>query len=184
MRRFRQPVAVGLLASALIAAVLASGCGGSTETVTVTVEAAQAESGPTEAVLEPVGDQSATGTARYSLNPNRIPALQVELEGLTPTKGSQRYGVRMYGDRHDMVMLGAFEVKGDGKLSRGFETLEAYTFVEEGSKTELLITEISDVDQVSEGIAEDGSPWDPATIGQPVLRGKFEGPFVDSASSQ
>lgn len=150
----------------------------------MTVEAAQAESGPTEAVLKPAGDQSATGTARYSLNPTRIPALKVQIEGLTPTAGSQRYGVWMYGDRHDMVMLGAFEVKGDGKLVRGFETPESYMFVEEGSKTELLITMIDDIDEVGEGIAEGGNPWDPPTIGQPVLQGKFEGPFVDSASSQ
>jgi hypothetical protein len=184
MRRFRQPVTAGLLAGVLIAAVLAAGCGGSSETVTVTVEAAQAELGPTEAVLKPVGDQSATGTARYSLNPSRIPALKVDIEGLSPTSGKQRYGVWMYGNRHDMVMLGAFQVKGDGKLSRGFETVESYTFIEEGSKTELLVTMIGDVDRVSEGIAEDGSPWDPATIGQPVLRGEFEGPFVGSASSQ
>ena len=154
-------------------------------TTTVTVEAPEAaQTAPTEAVLKPVGNQSATGTARYSLNPSRIPALKVEIEGLTPTVGTQRYGVWMYGDRHDMVMLGAFQVPKDGGLSRGFETVESYTFVEEGSKTEIVITMIGDVDQISEGISEGGDPWDPPLIGEPVLQGKFEGPFVGSASSQ
>jgi hypothetical protein len=190
MRRFRKAVIAGLLASLLIAAALASGCGSSSETVTVTVEATDAaqttpaESGPTEAVLKPVGDQSATGTARYLLNPSRIPALQVEIHGLMPTAGNQRYGAWMYGDRHDMVMLGAFQVKEDGKLSRRFETVESYSFVEEGSKTELLISMIGNIDRVSEGIAEGGEPWDPPIIGEPVLQGTFEGPFVGSASNQ
>jgi hypothetical protein len=181
MRRFCQPVAVGLLAAALVAAVLLAGCGGST-TTTVTVEATEAESGPTEAVLKPVGDQSAAkGTARYSLNPNRVPALHVELEGLEPVSGAARYGVWMYGDRHDMVMLGAFQTDANGRISRQFETIESYTFVEEGSKTELLVTKVGDIDKVGEGIAEGGSPWDPAIIGEPVLQGPFEGPFVRSS---
>jgi hypothetical protein len=180
MRRFCQPAVAGPLAAALIAAVL-SGCGG-TVTTTVTVEATHAaQTAPTEAVLKPASGQSATGTARYSLNPSRIPALKVEAEGLSPTSGKQRYGVWMYGDRHDMVMLGAFEVQKDGRLSRGFETVEAYTFVEEGTKTELLVTMIGDIDRVSEGIAEGGEPWNPPVIGEPVLQGTFEGPFVGSA---
>lgn len=191
MRRFRQPVRVGLLLGALAAAVLVSGCGGGTKTTTVTVEATgaaqttpQAELGPTEAALKPVGDQSATGTARYSLNPSRIPALQVEIEGLDPTAGNQRYGVWMYGDRHDLVMLGAFQVMEDGKLSRRFETVESYAFVEEGDKSEILISMIGDIDHVGEGIAESSDPWDPPAIGEPVLQGKFEGPFVGSAGGQ
>jgi len=175
---------------ALAVAGLASGCGGSTTTVTVEVPSAagaaeQRESGPTEAVLKPAGSQSgASGTAHYSLNPSRSPSLWVELEGLERVSGPARYGIWMYGDRHDMVMLGAFQPDNDGKISRFFETIESYTFVEEGTKTELLVTKIDDIDRVSESIAEGGSPWDPGYIGEPVLQGAFEGPFVGSASDQ
>jgi hypothetical protein len=183
MIRFCQPAAAALL-TALIAALLLAGCGGS-ETTTVTVEvteATEAESGPTEAVLKPVGEQSAAkGTARYSLNPNRVPSLHVELEGLKPVSGAARYGIWMYGDRHDMVMLGAFQTDEEGRISRQFETIESYTFVEQGSKTELLVTKVGDLDKIGEGIGEDGSPWDPAIIGEPVLQGPFEGPYVGSS---
>lgn len=177
---------IGLVASAI--AVLVTGCGGSVTTVTVEAtepaEATrQAEAGPTEAALKPVGDQAARGTALYSLNPSRIPALQVDLEGLEPVSGPARYAIWMYGDRHDLVILGAFQTDKQGKISARFETTEAYSFVEEGTKDELLVTKIDDTDRVTEGIAKANNPWDPPDIGDPVLQGKFEGPYVGSSEA-
>jgi hypothetical protein len=171
----------GLVACAL--AVLLSGCGGGGSATTVTVEVTKPSvtSRPTEAALKPVGDQNAQGTALYSLNPSRIPALQVDLKGLEPVSGPARYAVWIYGDRHDLVILGAFQTDKQGKISARFETVEAYSFVEEGTKTELLVTQIGDTDRVTEGIAKADNPWDPPDIGEPVLQGKFEGPFVGSS---
>jgi hypothetical protein len=182
MDRVRHPLVAGLVACAI--AVLVCGCGGSSVT-TVTVEATEsaAPAQPTEAVLKPVGDQNASGTAVYSLNPSRIPALQVDLEGLEPVSGPARYAIWMYGDRHDLVILGAFQTDKQGKISARFETTEAYSFVEEGTKTELLVTKLGNTDRVTEGIAKANSPWDPPTIGERVLQGKFEGPFVGSSKA-
>ena len=184
MDEIRHPIVAGLVACAV--AVLVFGCGGSVTTVTVeaTDSAATtpaAEGGPTEAVLKPVGDQkAASGTARYSLNPSRIPALQVDLQGLEPVSGPVRYAVWIYGDRHDLVILGAFMTDKKGRISARFETVETYSFVEEGTKTELLVTKV-DSDRATEGIAEANNPWDPPLIGERVLQGKFEGPYVGSS---
>jgi hypothetical protein len=182
MGRVCHPIIIGLVASAI--AVLVGGCGGSSVT-TVTVEATEpAETAqPTEAVLEPVGDQNASGIALYSLNPSRIPALQVDLEGLEPVSGAARYAIWMYGNRHDLVILGAFQTDKQGKISARFESTEAYSFVEEGTKTELLVTKLGNTDRVTEGIAEANSPWDPPSIGERILQGKFEGPFVGSSEA-
>lgn len=180
----------GYLAAALVLAALASGCGGSTSTdvkaaATEGAEAAETRRkvhpGQTEALLEPTGEGSAQGTARYQVKPNRTPVLHVEAAGLEPVSGTSRYAVWIVGDRHDMVNLAAFQVGEDGRLSRRLETPESYNFVEEGSKTELLITKVDDINEVGEGISQSSDPWDPPLIGEPVLRGTFEGPFVGSA---
>lgn len=177
----------GCLAWALVFAALASGCGVSTSSdVSATAtEAAetrrQVHPGETEALLEPTGESSAQGTARYQIRPHSTPVLHVEAAGLEPVSGRSRYAIWIVGDRHDMVNLAAFEAGEDGRLSRQIETPESYNFVEDGSKTELLITKVDDIDQVGEGIAQSSNPWDPPLIGEPVLQGTFEGPFVGSA---
>jgi len=181
------------LAGALVCAALVSGCGGSTSTDESpgTAEATEAAEtrrkvhpGETEALLEPAGESSARGTARYQTRPDNTPVLHVEASGLEPVSGASRYAIWMYGDRHDMVNLAAFQVDEDGRLSRQLETPESYAFVEDGSKTELLVTKVDNIDKIGEGIAESGDPWDPPIIGETVLEGTFEGPFVGSAKGQ
>jgi hypothetical protein len=183
----------GCLAGALVIAALVSGCGGSgsTDESPATAEATEAAEtrrkvhpGETEALLEPTGESSARGTARYQIRPNSTPVLHVEAAGLKPVSGKSRYAIWIVGDRHDMVNLAGFQVGEDGHLSRQLETPESYIFVEEGSKTELLVTKVDDINQVSRGISESGDPWDPPIIGEPVLEGTFEGPFVGSPDGQ
>jgi hypothetical protein len=196
MGRIRHPYKLGLkgcLATALILAAFVCGCGGSSSNdasataggATEAVETRrQVHPGETEALLEPVGESSAQGTARYQTRPNSTPVLHVEAAGLEPVSGKSRYAIWIVGDRHDMVNLAAFQVDGKGRLSRQLENPESYAFVEEGSKTELLVTKVDDVNRVGEGISESSDPWDPPIIGEPVLQGTFEGPFVGSAGGQ
>lgn len=183
----------GYLASALLLAVLVSGCGGSSSTAasTTAVEATETveprrkvHPGETEALLEPTGDSSAQGTARYQTRPAGTPVLHIEASELEPVSGNSRYAIWIVGDRHDMVNLAGFQVGEDGHLSRRLETPESYIFVEEGSKTELLVTKVDDINQVGIGISESSDPWDPPLIGEPILQGTFEGPFVGSADAQ
>lgn len=180
------------LPAVLIMTVLAVGCGGSgsdedtgsTDSVKAT-EAAETtqkpESGPTEAVLEPVGDNTASGTARYLLRPNSTPVLQLRAKGLDRATGERQYSVWAVGDRHDMVMLAAYYVSKSGRLSQDLKNVESYVFVEDESKTELLITKVNNDDRVREALWESENPWDPPLIGEPVLRGTFTGSFVGSA---
>jgi hypothetical protein len=182
----------GYLAGILALAALVSGCGGSSSTdVSATaVEATEATEtrrkvhpGETEALLEPTKESSAQGTARYQIRPDSTPVLHIEAVGLEPVSGKSRYAIWIVGDRHDMVNLAGFQVGEDGRLSRRLEVPESYIFVEEGSKTELLVTKVDDIAQVGQGISESSDPWDPPIIGEPVLQGTFEGPFVGSAGS-
>jgi hypothetical protein len=181
------------LAAALVLAALVSGCGGSSSTDGGAAEVEATEPvetrrkvhpGETEALLEPIGDSSTQGTARYQIRPNSTPVLHIEAAELEPVSGQSRYAIWIVGDRHDMVNLAAFQVGGDGRLSRQIETPESYGFVEDGSKTELLVTKVDDINKVGEGISESSDPWDPPLIGEPVLQGTFEGPFVESAGRQ
>ena len=184
-----------LLAAALIVAVAAgvAGCGGSDSTGTGSGGAAEAteaaettqqpKSGPTEAALEPVEEGTAAGRARYLLEPNREPVLQIRVHGLEPVSGQQRYAIWIVGDRHDMVNLAAFHVGEDGRISRDIASPEAYAFVEEGSKTELLVTKVESIEAVGDGISESSNPWDPPIIGEPIVAGTFVGPFVGSSGN-
>jgi hypothetical protein len=189
----RKPRGRAYLAAALVLAVLVVGCGssGSTDGSTTAVEATEAAEtrrkvhpGETEALLEPTGESSARGTARFQIRPNSTPVLHIEAAGLEPVSGKSRYAIWIVGDRHDMVNLAGFQVGEDGHLSRQLEGPESYVFVEEGSKTELLVTKVDDINQVGQGISESGDPWDPPLIGEPVLQGTFEGPFVGTSGGQ
>jgi hypothetical protein len=196
MSRIRHPKKLeprAYLAGALILTALVSGCGGSSSTdgSAAAVEATEpvetrrkVHPGETEALLEPTEGSSAQGTARYQIKPHSTPVLHIEAAGLEPVSGKSRYAIWIVGDRHDMVILAGFQVGEDGRLSRQLEGVESYVFVEEGSKTELLVTKVDDINQISKGIAESGDPWDPPLIGEPVLQGTFEGPFVGPAGGQ
>jgi hypothetical protein len=190
----KHPVAASfLVALIMILSALVAGCGSSETTDTVGTHAFEAteaaettsqqpKSGPTEAQLEPIGDNTATGTARYLLKPGRTPVLRIEVEGLEPVSGPSRYAIWIVGNRHDMVSLAGFQARSDGRISRRIETVESFDFVENGSKTELLVTKVDDIGKVGEGIAGSSEPWDPPIIGEPVVGGTFVGPFVGSAS--
>jgi len=189
VRHRRKLELAGYLAGALVLAALVCGCGGSSSaggsaTGVKTTEAVETRRkvhpGKTEALLEPIEESSAQGTARYQIRAHSTPVLHVEAAGLEPVSGKSRYAIWIVGDRHDMVNLAGFQVGGDGRLSRQLETPESYIFVEEGSKTELLVTKVDDFNRVGQGISESGDPWDPPLIGEPVLQGTFEGPFVGS----
>jgi hypothetical protein len=181
------------LVGAVALVALVSGCGGSSSTDgnATAVEATEpvetrrkVHPGETEALLEPTGENPAQGTARYQIRPNGTPVLHIEAAGLEPVSGKSRYAIWIVGDRHDMVNLAGFQVDEDGRLSRQLETPESYLFVEEGSKTELLVTKVDDIYQVGRGISGSSDPWDPPLIGEPVLQGTFEGPFVGSDGAQ
>lgn len=176
------------LACVSIAAMLAAGCGGSAGSVSSgddgTAEATTApvrKTGPTRAALASVDGSGSTGTARFLIRPQDTPVLQIEAEGLEPTHGAGRYVIWIAGDRHDMVSEAAFPVGADGRLSRKIDNGESQSFVEDGTKTELLITKVGKIGSLNQSLTQSGDPWDPPQIGKPVLRGNFEGALVGSS---
>jgi hypothetical protein len=185
-----------MILALLACSLLAVGCGGSESTEgggdTNAIEATEAaatpprqqpKSGPTEAILEPVGDDGPTGVARYLLKPNRTPVFKLEMHGLEPTSAKGGYRLWVFGNRHDMVGLATFKVGKTGRISYKSETVESHIFVEEGSKPDLLITRIDSVEHLREALLQGDDLWDPLYIGEPILRGTFEGPFVGSADA-
>lgn len=177
-----------LLACVAIAAMLAAGCGGSAGSASSdgngTTEATTApvrKTGPTRAALASVDGSAATGTARFLVRPQDTPVLQIEAEGLEPTHGASRYVIWIAGDRHDMVSEAAFPVGADGRLSRKIDNGESQSFVEDGTKTELLITKVGKIGSLDQSLSQSSDPWDPPQIGKPVLSGNFEGALVGSS---
>lgn len=167
--------------------MLVAGCGGSggsdgAGTTAASATAQNKEAGPTQAALEPVDGNSATGTASFLVRPHSTPLLQITAEGLEPVSGESRYAIWIVGNRHDMVNLAAFQVGENARLSRRIDNTESHVFVEEGSKTELLITKVENIYEIGEGISESSNPWDPPLIGKSVLRGNFEGALVGSTA--
>jgi hypothetical protein len=139
------------------------------------------KSGPTEAVLNPIGDNTARGTARFLTKPSGT-VLQLEVTGLEPAANESRYVVWVLSDRQDMMMLAELQVGEEGQIMRGIGTVESHAVVESGEKDVLLITRVSNIDRVRQGIAETGG-WDPPLIGEPVVRGTLEGPLVGSSDT-
>lgn len=178
---------VGLLiALALGIALPASGCGGgsgsnvaATSAANTTTQAIR-HSGPTVAVLHPVGDVKASGTARYRKGPDGSPLLELRARGLEPVSGDRQYVVWQKHSRNDMVLLATWVVGKDGRLvetwSPSFASLQ---YLELGLRTKLLITKVELNDRLYEPSTSDNS-YKHSFIGHPVLEGDFTGALVGS----
>ena len=144
------------LGIALVAVILLAGCGSAdpdetggraevAETTGASSDTPTAKSGPTEAVLNPIGDNTARGMARFVTHPDST-VLKLEVTGLEPAAKEHRYVVWVLSDRHDMMMLAELQVGEEGEINRGIETVESHAVVESGEKTVLLVTRVSNIE--------------------------------------
>lgn len=169
----------GLLALILLLA-LASGCGGGSTTTTTT--APKRTTGPTVAVLQPVDGSEASGRALYSKRPDGTPSIRMRLEGLEPVSGSARYVVWQKHSRDDMVLLAAWPVGEDQRLSKVWQpSFASLAYLEGGLRTKLLITRIGNLARIFSA-SENSYVHD--VIGQPVLEGDFEGALVGAPEGE
>jgi hypothetical protein len=143
----------------------------------------QRTSGPTRAVLRPVSDSTASGVISFARKPDGTPLMKFRLEGLRSGSDGTRYVIWQLGSRHDMVVVAGYLARGDGRISRKSEAAtEPFYFIEAGTKTEMLVTEMSDSQWQRVFTGED--PWDPVVIGDPLLRGMVTGSLVGAAADE
>lgn len=136
------------------------------------------------AVLHPVGDIEATGTARYLKEPDGSPLMRLRVQGLEPVSGDRQYVVWQKHSRDDMYLLATWTVGKDGRLvetwSPNFASLQ---YLERGLRTKLLITKVELNDRLYEPPASDDS-YKHTYIGRPVLEGSFTGALVGSEEGE
>jgi hypothetical protein len=194
-----RPCHTGFLIACLLAlALLPSGCGGGDSSSTVAAETTEAaepqnsgsaeatSSGPTKAVLQPVGDTKATGTILYRKKVNGYPLLKIRVQGLEPTLGEEKYVLWQMSSRDDMVPLATYVVGDSGKLNEDLQAgFESIAFLEDGSRTEMAITKVEDDDDWREGLGAGGDGmYDPAVPGKFILRAPLTGSLVGSPASE
>jgi len=168
---------------ALLLVILATGCGGSgsSDPAAAAAAAQSIESGPTEAALHPVGDGEAQGRIVYVKKPPRGGLLKIRLKGLEPISGEKQYVVWLMSARDDMVCLATYYVGRDEKLFANLEPNPIHLrTLEDGSKTQVLITKVNSDDRLREAIDEAPDAYNPTLIGDPLLRGVMSGPLVDA----
>jgi hypothetical protein len=178
---------IAVVACALAIAALA-GCGGGSsddgtsvaETAAESTTTPQRTSGPTRAVLKPIDDSKASGTIAYTKKPDGTPLIKVRLEGLEPISGEEQYVIWQLGSRHDMLPVASYYAGKDGRVTEDIESsYEPFQFLEDGSKTEILVTYVAQDDDWREGLSggSQGS-WDPLVVGKHLLQGPITGSLV------
>jgi hypothetical protein len=191
-REVRAAVLICLLVSAVGIAALGAGCGGGdsssdapTREGTAAAIAADPNvkttkkgfgTGTVEAVLHPVGESAeATGQFQYTVEFDESRLIELQAAGLEPASGDRQYAVWQKDSRRDMVLLATWHVGADGRLHESWEPNSAsQRFLEDGSRTKLLITKVGDSARLSEA----RNSYDHIYIGIPVLEGDITGPLV------
>lgn len=177
-----------MAACALVIAAFA-GCGGGSDGATTVAETVDQEtttpartSGPTEAVLHPLGGSKATGRARYLKKADGTPFIRIRAQGLEPVSGDRQYIVWQKRSRDDMVMLATWYVGKDRRLDESWEPSSAsLAYLEDGLRTKLLVTKIEVNDRLYEPGASKNS-YVHYVIGHPVLEGNFTGALVGATA--
>jgi hypothetical protein len=181
-RMMRTTIAVALFALLL---ALAAGCGGGDSDATGAATKEGEKSGPTVAVMKPVGDNTASGTITYSKQASGAPLVKVDMEGLEAVSGDTQYVIWQMADRHNMVSIASYFVEGNGRMFEAIEPNPAHLgALESGEKTTMLVTKIPDDDVFRESFGETEDPWDPATIGEQIAKGKFTGPLAGATANE
>jgi hypothetical protein len=167
-----------------LALAFVTGCGsndssGSNAAATVK----NAESAPVQASLHPVRESGVSGKIVFVAGPSESLLVKVRLHGLHKATGLTQYMIWQMGSRHNMTFYKSYPVPHGGTLSASFEpTMQFLNWLRDGSKTQILITRVKDVDLFLLEQEHWPTPTDPTEIGVPVARGKFIGPLVGTTA--
>jgi|SRR5690348_679866 len=165
--------------------MMAAGCGSSGPSdSTAAAKVKEPTSGPTEAVLSPVGNSGVSGKVVYVEQPSGMPLMKIRLRGVKKATGETQYFIWQMGDRHHMTSFASYHVPHGAKLSVNLEpSLESLGWLKEGSKTQMVITLVENDDHFFETEEHWANGEDPTEIGEPVARGTFVGPLVGATGN-
>lgn len=108
-----------------------------------------------------------------------MPLMKIRLQDLKKATGEAQYFIWQMGDRHHMTSFASYHVPHGTTLSVNLEpSPESLGWLEEGSKTQMLITRIENDDVFFASQEDWPNAEDPTEIGAPVARGTFVGPLV------
>jgi DNA-binding CsgD family transcriptional regulator len=136
----------------------------------------------TKAVLEPVGGGNASGVAIFGRVKNSL-ALQVQAQGLEPTRPGQSYAIWLAQSPQRMLPLASTPVGKSGKIAAQFEVpVEVLAYLANETFDQLAIT-LTDNARLKASLAKaTKNKESPAYTGTEVLRGTIEGPIVGAAN--
>jgi hypothetical protein len=153
------------------------------EGTTSAEETVSASSNPklTQAVLSPVDGGDAKGVATFGRVKNSL-ALQVEAEGLAPTKKGQSYTIWLYESPRKMLPLASTAVPASGKIGAQVEVpteVLAYLASETFNQLDISLTDEATLKaSLAKATKEKKAPL---YTGTDVLRGTISGPIVGAA---
>jgi hypothetical protein len=184
--------AAAAIVVALIVVVAVSGGGDSGDTSTSAAnestagseETVKASANPklTQAVLSPVDGGDAKGVATFGRVKNSL-ALQVEAEGLAPTKKGDSYTIWLYASPQKMLPLASTVVSASGKIGAQVQVpTEVLAFLANETFDQLDISLTSDATLKASLAKATKEKKAPIYTGTDVLRGTITGPIVGAAS--
>jgi hypothetical protein len=136
----------------------------------------------TQAVLSPVDGGDAKGVATFGRVKNAL-ALQVEAEGLAPTKKGQSYTIWLYESPQKMLPLASTAVGENGKIGAQVEVpveVLAYLAKETFDQLDVSLTEDATLKaSLAKATKEKAAP---IYTGTDVLRGTISGPIIGAAN--
>jgi outer membrane biosynthesis protein TonB len=192
----RAAIAAGVAAIALVIVILAigGGDGGDSGSDTTTAPASAAAEGAsegqsttasskqvTQAQLSAVDGSDASGTATFGRVKNSL-ALQIEVEGLTPTGKGESYTIWLADSPQKMLPLASTKVPKSGKVAQQFEVpTEVLAYLANETFDRIEVTQTSEATLEAALAKATKEKKAPAYTGTDVLSGTITGPIVGAA---
>jgi hypothetical protein len=190
----RAALAAGALVVVALLIILALGGGDSGDTTTsaagentaASQETISASTNPklTQAVLDSVDGSDATGVATFGRVKNSL-ALQVEAEGLEPTKQGDSYTIWLYESPRKMLPLASTVVPESGKIGAQVQVpTEVLAYLANETFDQLDVSLTTDATLKASLAKATKERKAPIYTGTDVLRGTISGPIIGAANKK
>jgi hypothetical protein len=193
-RGARAALGAGALAVVVLIVLLASGAFGgddsggdatsaasTTESTAASDDAGSGSKEVTQAILNPVDDSDASGSAVFGRVKNSL-ALQIEAEGLEPTKPGESYTFWLARSPSQMLPLASTKVGQDGKVGAQVEVpTEVLGYLASGTFDQITVSRTADATLKASLAKATSEKKPPLYTGAEVLRGTVTGPIVGAA---
>jgi hypothetical protein len=156
------------------------------ESTTASEETVNTSTNPklTQAVLSPIDGGDAKGVATFGRVKNSL-ALQLEAEGLAPTKKGQSYTIWLYESPQKMLPLASTAVGANGKIGAQVEVpTEVLAYLAKETFDQLDISLTDDATLKASLAKATKEKKAPIYTGADVLRGTITGPIIGAAKKK